>query len=217
LKIKGFIPRKELKMSSCQNQAPFSVSACGQAVGYLQSCIQKVGSNFDNLIQYITKGLPIITGTSYSIFSDPKVLQIFRPCMCGGDAQNHIQFLICYDLKCVKELKAEILTGSGLYWSGFCLIKEYDSFSIYKHFNNNFLHNHYRGTPSNVSKSQWSIPKPNEQALSLLPQVAPGKTNRVVLALELPYAVALETDTSVYHSKSWFTLAADVAIEVLNL
>jgi hypothetical protein len=121
MKIKGFIPRKELKMSSCQNQPPFSVSACGQVFSYLQFCIQKVGSNFDNLIQFIADGVPRNTGT---IFSDPKVLQIFRQCLCGGDAQNHIQFLLCYEMKCVKELKADILTGGGLYWNGFCLIKE---------------------------------------------------------------------------------------------
>jgi hypothetical protein len=123
----------KIKMSSCQNQPPFSVSACGQAFSYIYYCLQKVGSNFDNLIQFITDGVPTNAGTSSSIYSDPKVLQILRQCLCGGDAQNHIQFLLCYELKCVQELKAVVLTGGGLYWNGFCLIKEWDSLSICWH------------------------------------------------------------------------------------
>jgi hypothetical protein len=112
------------RMSSCQNPPPFSVSACGQAVSYIGYCLQKVGSSHDNLIQYITEGSHLNTGSSSTTYTDPQILQIFKSCICGNDAQNHIQFLLCYDKNCVKELNANVLTGSGLYWNGFCLIKE---------------------------------------------------------------------------------------------
>jgi hypothetical protein len=80
---------------------------------------------------------------------------------------------------------------------------------------NNINFEDIRGTINSTKiTKEWSIPEPNEEAQKLLPQVAHGKTNRAVLALELPYAVALQTSTSTHQSKSWFTLAADVAVEV---
>jgi hypothetical protein len=62
----------------------------------------------------------------------------------------------------------------------------------------------------------WSLPESNQKALDFLPTVAPGKSNRVVIALELPYAAALQHSTSSYHSPSWFTLAADAIVEVFK-
>jgi hypothetical protein len=63
-------------MSSCQNQPPFSVSACGQAVEYLKSCLENVGSSYDNFIQYITEGSHLNTGMSSETILDPKFLQM---------------------------------------------------------------------------------------------------------------------------------------------
>jgi hypothetical protein len=46
--------------------------------------------------------------------------------------------------------------------------------------------------------------------------MAPGKSRRVILALELPYAQALQLSPSITTSSSFFTTAADAAVEVLN-
>jgi hypothetical protein len=107
-------------MSSCQNPPPFSVTACGQAFSYIYYCLQNAGSSYDDFIQYITEGSHLNTGMPL----DPKVLQIFKSCLCGNDAQEHIKFMLCYDSVCAKELNINFLAVAGKSWSGYCLIKE---------------------------------------------------------------------------------------------
>jgi hypothetical protein len=65
-----------------------------------------------------------------------------------------------------------------------------------------------------LTTSEWAIPDPNKAALDILPKLAPGKTKRVILALELPFALTLKYNPTIYQSLSWFTLAADVATEL---
>jgi hypothetical protein len=108
---------------SCQNASAFRVAGCASAISNLNSCIDSVGVTFDNLIQYISAGALLNAGTSYTILSDPQRIEIVKSCLCSNAAQEHIQFLICYGAKCAKNLNMNILTGSGLYWSGFCLSK----------------------------------------------------------------------------------------------
>jgi hypothetical protein len=163
------------------------------ALNYANTCFGSVGLTLNDMIQYITDSGK---NTGSSLLNDPKILQQLINCMCGTNAEKYLQYLLCYDKKCSKELKIDFLTGGGIYWKGYCL---QNSGSI---------------KSTNNHKNEWSIPEPNEEAQKLFPRVAPGKTNRVFLALELPYAVALKESTSIFQSKSWFTLAADVAVEV---
>jgi hypothetical protein len=109
-------------MSSCQNQIPFSVSGCASAVLYISSCIESIGITFNDFIQYIISGPRSNFGTSKPFYSDhPKILAKINSCVCGIDAKIHIQYLLCYDSMCVKELELNIISGGGLFWSGFCL------------------------------------------------------------------------------------------------
>jgi hypothetical protein len=70
--------------------------------------------------------------------------------------------------------------------------------------------------PSDKRESNGFSSQTNEKALDFLPRTAPGKSRRIILALELPFAQALHISPSISASSSFFTTAADAAVEVLN-
>jgi hypothetical protein len=109
------------RMTSCQTQPVYDVTKCILAVSLFNTCIESAGGTFDSLIRYITSGSQPNTGSSVPFYSDPKVLKILYPCVCGKDALKFMDFLLCYDIKCAKDLNMNFLSGSGLFWSGFCL------------------------------------------------------------------------------------------------